>query len=327
MSKIYEALQRAEQERAARVDGIGVAVHPQEDAPPEREQMQPDTAEALPVTGSNNRPQVNVRTEAQQSAFARSESTTTAATSQDFGQSEIWNPVAAKLPALQPRGGQVEQFRGLRTKLYEFRSLNTLRSVLVSSALPSEGKSFVAVNLAISFALHKSARVLLIDGDLRRSVQHKLLGTSNSPGLAEYLAGQVEWPRIIRRGEAADGSPLQPGLASLSMIAAGNAGDKAADLSVSPRFAELLEGAYSQFDWIVVDSSPVTLVSDGANLARHCDGVLFVARAGVTSYEVAQRALLNLQSSTTVGVVLNAITGPSLAQGYYGYDGYGSTNE
>ncbi len=75
--------------------------------------------------------------------------------------------------------------------MFEFRDLNRLKSVMVSSGLPQEGKSFVAVNLAVSFARHKAARVLLIDGDMRRSTLHKLLGASGQVGLAEYLAGNA----------------------------------------------------------------------------------------------------------------------------------------
>ena len=81
-----------------------------------------------------------------------------------------------QLPALEHRGAAVEQFRSLRSRMQEFRDLNTLKSILISSGLPQEGKSFVAANLAISFARHKAHRVLLIDGDMRRSSLHKLLG-------------------------------------------------------------------------------------------------------------------------------------------------------
>jgi Mrp family chromosome partitioning ATPase len=76
------------------------------------------------------------------------------------------------------------------------------------------------------------------------------------------------------------------------------------------------------FDWIIVDSSPVNLVSDGVNLARSCDAVLLVARGGVTKYEIAQRALAELKTSKILGFVLNAVKNPPVAGGYYGYDGY-----
>jgi capsular exopolysaccharide synthesis family protein len=239
-----------------------------------------------------------------------------------------WLPSLHQLPALEQRGAAVEQFRSLRSRMQEFRDLNTLKSILVSSGLPQEGKSFVAANLAISFARHKAARVLLIDGDMRRSSLHKLLGAPPGPGLTEYLAGKASLTQIMQRpmpGNA--GHPLPAGLASLIFIPGGIASDKAADLSGNRRFVRLIAEAAPHFDWIVVDSSPVNLVSDGVNLARACDGVLLVARGGTTKYEVAQRALAELKASKVLGLVLNAVEDTPLTGGYYGYDGYDKIEE
>jgi protein-tyrosine kinase len=238
-------------------------------------------------------------------------------------QQYVWQPELHLLPALDEKGATVEQFRSLRSRMQEFRDLNQLRTILVSSGLPQEGKSFIAANLAVSFAKHKSGRVLLIDGDLRRATLHKLLGAPQGPGLTEYLAGDSSLIDVVQRPKpGAAGLELPAGLASLAFIASGMEHDKAADLSGSKRFEELLSTLAPHFDWIIVDSSPVNLVSDGVNLARACDGVLLVARGGITNYEVAQRAIAELKASKVLGVVLNAVTDPPLAGGYYGYDGY-----
>jgi len=235
----------------------------------------------------------------------------------------VWVPSLHQLPALEHRGAAVEQFRSLRSRMQEFRDLNTLKSILVSSGLPQEGKSFVAANLAISFARHKANRVLLIDGDMRRSSLHKLLGAPAGPGLTEYLAGKATFAEIMQRPKPSEpGHPLPHGLVSLVFIPGGHAGDKAADLSGNRRFDRLIADASPHFDWIVVDSSPVNLVSDGVNLARSCDGVLLIARGGTTKYEVAQRALAELKASKVLGFVLNAVEDPPHTGGYYGYDGY-----
>ena len=234
-----------------------------------------------------------------------------------------WEPIFPALPALGERGGTVEQFRSLRSRMQEFRDLNQLKTILVSSGLPQEGKSFIAVNLAVSFARHKAARVLLIDGDMRRATLHKLLGAPQGPGLTDYLSGTASIPQVLQRPKS--GHPTRPvpaGLASLTFLPSGVEHEKAADLSGSSRFGELLATLAPHFDWIIVDSSPVNLVSDGVNLARACDGVLLLARAGVTKYEVAQRAVTELKASKVLGVVLNAIKDQTLAGGYYGYDGY-----
>jgi capsular exopolysaccharide synthesis family protein len=239
-----------------------------------------------------------------------------------------WAPSLHQLPALDQRGAAVEQFRSLRSRMQEFRDLNTLKSILVSSGLPQEGKSFVAANLAISFARHKAARVLLIDGDMRRASLHKLLGAPPGPGLTEYLAGKASLTEIMQRPIPGDtGHPLPAGLASLIFIPGGNASDKAADLSGNRRFGRLIAEASPHFDWIVVDSSPVNLVSDGVNLARSCDGVLLIARGGTTKYQAAQRALAELKASKVLGFVLNAVEDPPLTGGYYGYDGYDKIEE
>jgi capsular exopolysaccharide synthesis family protein len=239
-----------------------------------------------------------------------------------------WLPSLHQLPALEHRGAAVEQFRSLRSRMQEFRDLNTLKTLLVSSGLPQEGKSFVAANLAISFARHKANRVLLIDGDMRRASLHKLLGAPHGPGLTEYLAGKSTLTQIMQRpipGE--NGPPLPHGLVSLYFIPGGHAGDKAADLSGNRRFNRLIADASPHFDWIIVDSSPVNLVSDGVNLARSCDGVLLIARGGTTKYEVAQRALAELKASKVLGFVLNAVEDPPHTRGYYGYDSYDKIEE
>jgi capsular exopolysaccharide synthesis family protein len=239
-----------------------------------------------------------------------------------------WTPSLAQLPALEDRGSAVEQFRSLRSRMQEFRDLNTLKSILVSSGLPQEGKSFITANLAISFARHKAGRVLLIDGDMRRATLHKLLGCPQGPGLTEYLSGTASITEVMQRPKPDEpGHPLPHGLASLTFIPAGTEHDKAADLSGNRRFEVLLAAAAPHFDWIVVDSSPVNLVSDGVNLARACDAVLLVARGGVTKYEIAQRAVTELKASKVLGFVLNAVKNPPVAGGYYGYDGYDKIEE
>jgi capsular exopolysaccharide synthesis family protein len=239
-----------------------------------------------------------------------------------------WNPSSQQFPSLEERGAAVEQFRSLRSRMHEFRDLNAIKSILVSSGIPQEGKSFIAANLAVSFARHKAGRVLLIDGDMRRATLHKLLGCPQGPGLTEYLSGSASIVEVMQRPSPSEpDSPLPAGLASLTFIPAGMEHDKAADLSGNSRFERLIAAAAPHFDWIVVDSSPVNLVSDGVNLARACDAVLLVARGGVTKYEVAQRAVSELKASKVLGFVLNAVKNPPATGGYYGYDGYDKIEE
>jgi protein-tyrosine kinase len=233
-----------------------------------------------------------------------------------------WALSLPQLPALLERGPAVEQFRSLRSRIFELRDISPLKTILVSSGMPQEGKSFVSTNLALSLARHKNSKVLLIDGDMRRYTLHQILGCESHPGLADYLAGKASVQEVMQRPE-----PLQSATAgatqslpNLCFIAGGNGGDKAADLSGSPRFGELIRLVAPHFDWIIVDSSPVLPVSDAVNLARWCDGVLLVARGGVTKFPTAQRAQSELKASNVLGFVLNAVQDTPEVGGYYGYD-------
>jgi capsular exopolysaccharide synthesis family protein len=339
MSKIYEALQRAEEERRARASTSEPIATP-EAAPDLTPPDQDRAAEPVPFASEGAATGfvqiADRRGKVQPAAIAP------AGDARHFVRSgtpdEIfdavaatrWNPQLDKLPSLGDRGHAVEQFRSLRTRLFAFRDLNKLKSIMVGSGLPREGKSFIAANLSVSFARHKATRVLLIDGDMRRSSLHDLLGCRRSPGLSTYLAGHAEIPDILQRMEITEDLPVPSGLAagltaglgSLTFIGGGDEGDKAADLSGSKRFHALIDRASQYFDWIIVDSSPVNLVTDGVNLAHACDAVLMVARGGVTRFEAAQRALAELKHSNILGVVLNASDRKARDAGYYGYDGY-----
>ena len=309
MSRIYEALQKAESENVpvrrsetASADGELRGFHARAAALAE----QTFEDELYDPLGSGQGPSLHTRLDLN----AVSE--------------KPWNPDLSCLPALEERGSPVEQFRSLRSRIHELRDLKPLKSILISSGVPQEGKSFIAANLAISLARNKNSKVLLIDGDMRRHTLHKLLGTTADPGLADYLANRAEMTEVMQRPdpETTPGFKHLSGLANLTLIPGGDGGDRAADLSGSPRFGELLEAAATLFDWILVDSSPVLPVSDAVNLSRSTDAVLLVARSGVTDFTVAQRAQAELKASNLLGFVLNAVTNPPKLSGYYGYDGY-----
>ena len=318
MSKIYEALLRAELERTTvtgdSARGAAVAVQDLLMPPDELEVADdmPFAAQTFPVLVEDPPPAIAVPTV--QPSYT------------DLTQvrQQPWTPVMSSLPALEERGPGVEQFRSLRSHVTEFREQMPLKTLLVSSGLPGEGKSFVTLNLALSFSRHKGNRVLLIDGDMRRSSLHKALGAPREPGLAEYLAGEVELSDVMQRPQPLPGMDLPPGLAALTFIGGGRDADKAGDLAANNRFAELIESVSSTFDWVIVDSSPVNLVSDAVSLSHACDGVLLVCREGVTKFKTAQQAQVQFKSANILGFVLNAVH--KLPKGdYYGsYDGYKS---
>ena len=235
-----------------------------------------------------------------------------------------WTPSQAQLPALLKVAAGAEQFRSLRARMYEYRDFNKLKSILVCSGLPQEGKSFVAANLALSLAQQRNGRVLLIDADLRRYTLNKLLGAPHQPGLAEYLAGRAEALDVMQRPDLdrIEDPKIRAAVQNLTFIPAGDGGETVVDMSTSGRFKQLIEYVSPAFDWVVVDSSPVNLVADAVHYARDCDGVLLVVRSGATRYEMAQKAVAEFKQGSVIGVVLNGSSDAPSA-GYYGY-GYGA---
>ncbi len=322
MSKIYEALLRAEMERITDVNRSGDAADAEKSWFPKevddrRASVDPEIKNRSSISATEP---LADHTPEPYPASLEMEYVPEASTPPVFTPRIVeWNPDEKRLQSLQSRGVLVEQIRGLRSRLHELRLDRPLKTVLISSGLPEEGKSFVAANLAVGFAKFKNRRVLLIDGDMRRGTLHNLLGAPQEPGLTDYLAGRATPQEVMQRMKLPESGPLRS-LASLTFIANGQDTDNAADLSGNERFETLLRSVYDSFDWIIVDSSPVTLVADGVNLARVCDGVVLVARGGVTKYEVAQRAQQELKAAHIVGVVLNAVEGAPQTGGYYGYD-------
>ena len=201
----------------------------------------------------------------------------------------------------------MEEFRTLRSRLYQAREKHQLSKVLVTSPLPREGKSVVAANLAQVLVRQQGKRALLIDADLRSPRLHALLGAEAGPGLSEYLQSEIDEFAILQSG------PME----NLFLISAGTSTANPAELVGSGRFTMLLERLEPLFDWIIVDSPPAVAVSDAAILAKYCDGVIMVVRSNSTPFDVAKRARQEF-GENIVGVVLNAVdTLPEYSQYYY----------
>lgn len=288
MSRIYEALRRADLERKAR---LGSDLHPVEDGNATVEFAEPAPALAEVTTRS-------VATRA-------------------------WKPVIDSIPCLLERGAAVEQFRGLRSKLTQARQEAAVKTVLVTSGMPSEGKSFVTLNLAVSLAREGVNRVLLIDGDLRRPTLHTILGAPNETGLSEYLSGAVDINAILQNNatDEENGNQYTHIFDNLSFIPSGASSEVSSELMANSRLEALLAALAPHYDWILIDSPPVLAVTDAVDMARACDGVLLVAREARTPYQVVQRAQAALRQSRILGVVLNAAKHIQ-RNGYYYYSYY-----
>lgn len=214
-----------------------------------------------------------------------------------------------------------EQFRTLRSRLYQLRNEKQIRTLLITSSGPAEGKTFVAGNLAQAIVRQRDRRVLLIDADLRCARLHIPFHAPVSPGLSDYLRGGVDEAAVIQCGEEGN----------LCLIPGGENVTNPSELLSNGRFSTLLNRVAPLFDWVILDSPPCLPVADASILADWCDAVLFVVRAGVTPSEVAQRALREMDGHNVAGVVLNAVEENDAYGSYYkqsyGYGAAGSDSD
>ena len=210
-----------------------------------------------------------------------------------------------------------EEMRTLRSRLYQLRERKPLKKILITSALPKEGKSFLAANLAQVLVQQRGRRALLIDADLRAPRLHQSFGTSAQPGLSDYLLGEKDEISVMQQG------PME----NLFLIPGGQPVSNAAELVANGKLKMLMSRMESMFDWIIVDSPPAALVSDASLLANYCDGVLMVVRSNVTSSEAARRARLEFAPEQLLGVVLNGIELKASSYAIYHYPAYGQDSE
>ena len=311
MSRIHEALKKAEQERAtAQAVGTDIlAASPITNPPIQREAP----TENVVVKGL-----VVDKLAASSAGFLRFDDLRKRCAHPDWHLDLNVNVFAN--PDLSVHGA--EQFRTLRSRLYQIRAAQPLRTLLVTSSLPSEGKTFVTNNLAQAIVRQPDRRALIIDADLRCSRLHVPLGAPAAPGLTDYLRGEVDEMAIIQHGLEGN----------LCFIPGGNQVTNPSELLSNGRLRALLDRVTPVFDWVILDSAPLLPVSDSSVLADLIDGVLIVVRAGQTPSPIAQRACQELRGRNILGVVLNAV-GPQHAYGEayyssgYGYgDGYGLTD-
>ncbi|HLO02844.1 MAG TPA: CpsD/CapB family tyrosine-protein kinase [Symbiobacteriaceae bacterium] len=210
-----------------------------------------------------------------------------------------------------------EAYRVLRTNL-QFMGLDKpVKTILVTSATPTEGKTTTAINLAVAFA-QTGAKVLLIDADLRRPTVAKVLGLDNWTGLTPALISQ----------EGPENFVQVTGITGLTVLSSGPIPPNPAELLGSGRMERLLEHVAEAFDVVIIDTPPLLAVTDAAVLAPKVDGVLMVVRAGEVERAKVLRAkeALTAVKANLLGVVLTDVTTKD-GEGYYYYyssDGQGA---
>ena len=203
----------------------------------------------------------------------------------------------------------LEHYRRLRTKLLQQNAIEPFRSLLIASAAPQEGKTITVINLAMSYAMLPSFKVLVVDGDFRRGGLGKCLGLDGRPGLGNLIDGSASEEEVV----------LDCAEVGFHVVVRGDSSAPAAELLQQERLHKQFLRWGEQFDLVLLDSSPLNLLTDTHLLAEHCDAVLLVARPFFTKQKLLEKALQDIRPRRVLGVVLNG----ALATPAYGrYSNY-----
>jgi len=208
----------------------------------------------------------------------------------------------------------VESYRNLRSSLlYMATEGKRPKIILVTSAIPSDGKSMTTANLAITMALSGS-RVLLVDADLRKGRLHNQFGLKPAQGLNEVMTQELRWDQAVQ--------PTT--IPTLTLLPRGSLSRNPGEMFLSQKMRDLLKELAAQYDYVVIDTAPVMAADDVTSLSPHVEGVIFVIRAGYTSARVARAALdlLYQREVDVLGLVFNGVEINASEYYYYKYKDY-----
>lgn len=202
-----------------------------------------------------------------------------------------------------------EEFRALRTRLNHLKSFQTLRTLVVTSPAPGDGKTTVALNLALAQGYLADNPTLLVDCDFRRPRIHSLVGIERAPGLVDYLLGKASLKEVMWRVKDTN----------LYVVPAGVATKSPLELLAQDEVKELLDRLSERFNWVIMDTPPLLFSADANLLSTLADGTLLVVRIGITTVQIVRRALQSLCENNVVGIVANGARSWDL---YSSYDKY-----
>jgi protein-tyrosine kinase len=204
--------------------------------------------------------------------------------------------------------GLVEQYRRLGAALHQAQAEQGVRVLMVTSAMPAEGKTLVSSNLALVLSRSYGRRVLLIDADLRRPSLHTVFGVSNASGIADRIGGRQSGPL-----------PTVTVSPTLDLLLAGAPQADPMRIVTSPEMSQLIAESAARYDFVLLDTPPVALLPDAHLLSAMVDRVLFVIEAGRTPFDLIQKSVTTVGKERVIGTVLNrAISSRTFS--YYGSD-------
>lgn len=312
MSRVFDAMRRAAEEqndrRAPTVEMPAAVDFAEESFPAEVPSHGADTRRQIgtPSTGS-------VRSASSGMSVAVADETPAEIAPQiSEPHSETFDRVAVRYEGKTVMEAEVspqsrEQYRRLAASLHHAQALHGTKVVMITSALVGEGKTLTASNVALTLSQSYQKQVLLVDADLRRPSLQAVFGIRSGAGLTEGLTALKEHPVPVHQVSPRLGI-LQAGRPTSDPIAA----------LTSERMRRLVEEARKTFDWVILDTPPVALLTDASLVTAMTDGAIIVVKAGHTPYELVERAVAAIGRDRTLGVVLNHAEIPSHGTGYYG---------
>jgi protein-tyrosine kinase len=220
---------------------------------------------------------------------------------------------APSFPLFESASLAAEQFRKLRTYLLKLRPMNT---IMVTSALQGEGKTFVSTNLSVGIAFDLHLHALLVECDLRNPSLGKQFGMSNGKGLSDYLTGSESIPELI--------TPTR--IDKLNVIQGGSIPENPAELVGSKKMEAMIAEIKSRYEdrFIIFDTTPILATAEPEILSKWVDGIILVVKAGETPRETVQQAINILGKEKLLGIILNHVgfRSSGLFKRYFGSNGY-----
>jgi len=277
MAKVYDALKRAEEERKRRAGDEGSPVAPLDVSPAPKSQR-PSVWKRLFTRRSRQR-------------------------AEPGGGAEVNK---RRIALIQPDSYVAEQFRALRGRIDAIAAERRIRTVVITSAFPGEGKTTAAVNLAAVTSLSLGRRTLLVDCDLRKPKVHSSLGLRPRVGLAEVLQGEVTFEDAVMRVEGA----------AFDVLPVRSRPTNPSELLGSPEMRQLIDEVSEKYDRVILDSPAALGLPDVKAISEISDGIVIVVRADFTSQQEVENLLEILGRDRVLGLVLN---GASIDQARYGY--------
>jgi capsular exopolysaccharide synthesis family protein len=297
MTRLYGALHRATEGKAQILPpGAGIAAGQDTDSSQPAFSV-PWSLDALPPVGDEE------KASAEPAAFSSRPTTHVERGLPEIGEKLVGVAASEEQASLAVA---IEQYRKLAATLHHAQTDRRLKLIMVTSANPGEGKSLTASNLALTLSSSYQRRVLLIDGDLRRPSLHDIFGVPNRTGLSDGLAR-----------DSVQGLAVLEVSTRLSFLPSGEPMEDPTGALTSHQMRRILDEARARYDWVVIDTPPIGLLSDAKLLADMVDGVVLVVEAGKSQYPDLLRAIDSIGRERLVGAVLNRLQNMPGSSKYY----------